>query len=43
MQPVGLLIHEHRLIERMIEVLRHELQAMKESQVANPWLIDARG
>jgi hemerythrin-like domain-containing protein len=25
----------------MIEILRHELQAMKESQAANPWLIDA--
>lgn len=41
MQPVGPLIHEHRLIERMIGVLDRELRQMKEKQTVNPLLIDA--
>jgi len=40
MLPIGPLMIEHRLIERMIAVMKSELQRLEEERKANPVLID---
>ena len=41
MIPIGLLMIEHRLIERMITVMRRELNTMQEKKRVDPVFIDA--
>jgi len=41
MQPIGPLMWEHRLIERMVSVLKAELARMTSSDSADPVAIDA--
>lgn len=40
MKPRGLLMMEHRLIERMIDVIREEIVRMEETGKADPHFID---
>jgi hemerythrin-like domain-containing protein len=41
MMPIGPLMIEHRLIERMIDVLRIEASRVAESKTVNPVLLDS--
>ena len=41
MKPIGPLMIEHRLIERMIALLRKEIGKVEESQEIDPIFIDA--
>jgi len=41
MMPIGPLMIEHRLIERMIAILRIEAHGLGESRTANPVLLDS--
>ncbi|TXT62992.1 MAG: hypothetical protein BAJALOKI1v1_810006 [Promethearchaeota archaeon] len=38
--PIGPLMIEHRLIERMIKIIEHELKEIKTQQTVNPIFID---
>jgi hemerythrin-like domain-containing protein len=40
MMPIGLLMKEHRLIERMIRVMNTKLENIKKENKANPLFID---
>src|SRR5512136_2441202 len=40
MLPIGPLMKEHRLIERMIDVIKTELTRMKEQNVLDPVFVD---
>ncbi len=40
MQPRGPLMIEHRLIERMIALIKKEIQRLQESSTVNPVFID---
>ena len=42
MMPIGPLMIEHRLIERMIEILRAEAAQMAESKVGTTVLLEGR-
>jgi hemerythrin-like domain-containing protein len=41
MQPIAPLMIEHRLIERMIELIRRQIRAMEESNRANDGFIES--
>ncbi len=39
MKPIGLLMIEHRLIERMISILKEASEEAEEAQKIDPWLV----